>query len=116
MSGSGFRVPPYAMTGGRTRSEVELTIEQMLTVTESGKQAKLSHESARIAELCTSPLSVAEISAHLKVPLQVAKILAGDMVAAKHLTAGETAGGAGAQDKRPDIQLLNRVLDGLQSL
>ncbi len=113
---SGFRVPPYAITGGRTQSEVALSIESMLETTEAGKTAKLSHESAKIVELCVNPISVAEISAHMKIPLQVAKILAGDLVASKHLSSGDTATPAGAKDQRPDIQLLNKVLDGLQSL
>ena len=86
MSGSGsFRIPPYAITGGRTRSEVDLSIESMVTATEKGASASLAHEKAKIVELCKEPQSVAEISAHIKIPLQVAKILAGDLVSSGHL-------------------------------
>lgn len=123
MSRSEFRVPPYAMTGGRTRSKVDLAIESLLSTTDKGRAAKLSHEKAKILELCTEEIiSVAEVSAHMKIPLQVVKILAGDLITSEFLSSGETAstasseGGESSKDDRPDLALLNKVLDGLQSL
>ena len=71
------------MTGGRTRSAgAEIPLEALVIVTQrSGPAPGLAWEHRAIAELCASPMSVAEVSAHLKVPLGVARVLVGDMAA-----------------------------------
>jgi hypothetical protein len=56
---------------------------------------------------------LAEISARLKIHLQVARVLVGDLVQAEQV-AIHTA--SKDNDRRPDLQLLEKVLDGLQSL
>ena len=108
------RVRPYALTGGRTRTTVELPLEALVRSTESGIAAlpRLMLEQRKIAELCASPVSVAEVSAHLRVPLGVARVLVGDM---KHLGLVDTNQVVLAHD-RPDVTLLERVLDGLKSI
>ncbi len=111
-----LRVRPYALTGGRTRSVVELPIETIVRATLRGLSmaAQLTLERKRIVTMCTVPLSIAEISAHLHIPLGVARVLVGDMSAedlleTNHLTFARVG-------DRPDIKLLERVLDGLQAL
>lgn len=111
-----LRVRPYALTGGRTRSAVELPIETIVRATLRGLSmaAQLTLERKRIVTMCTVPLSIAEISAYLHVPLGVARVLVGDMSAedlleTNHLTFARVG-------DRPDIKLLERVLDGLQAL
>ncbi len=111
-----FKVRPYTLTGGRTRTEVELGLETQIRTTEQGvrRAGMLALELRDIVEICRQPLSVAEISAHLHVPLQVAKVLVGDLI-----TSGDVDSrlvGATQRSGRPDIQLLERVLEGLQSL
>lgn len=112
---SSLRVRPYTVTGGRTRSAVELGLEAIIVITEAGRDAapRLQAELRQVAELCREPLSVAEISAHLRLPLQVAKVLAGDLVAEGHATISV---GSTQSDGRPDIALLERVLHGLHDL
>ncbi len=112
---SGLRVRPYMVTGGRTRSVVELPLETIVRVTPEGQKAveTLSLEPRAIVDLCHQPLSIAEISAHLHLHLQVAKVLVGDLVHSGHVATHSAT--ADATD-RPDLQLLERVLDGLQSL
>ena len=108
------RVRPYLLTGGRTRSEVDLALEAQVRSTAEGEArcASLNHERRAIDELCSESRSVAEVSAHLAIHLQVARILIGDLI-----TDGLIAtGSARAPTERPDVQLLERVLDGLQSL
>ncbi|MEL6982355.1 MAG: DUF742 domain-containing protein, partial [Actinomycetota bacterium] len=70
-------------------------------------------EAKAIVQLCADPQSVAEISAHLVIPLQVVKVLVGDLVTVDAVT---THRGGFQDDGRPDLALLERVLDGLQSL
>ncbi len=108
------RIRPYLLTGGRTKSDIDLPLETQIRST-SGDGANLSglaDESRAIVELCATPNSVAEISARCKLHLQVARILIADLVSAGHVVAGDTA----VQSERPDLGLLERVLDGLQAL
>lgn len=111
---SPLRVRPYTVTRGRTRAEVDLGIETMIqsTAAEVAGQ-RLVTEAKAIVELCQTPQSIAEISAHLKLPLQVVKVLAGDLVLSGNVA---THVGSTQSDGRPDLALLERVLDGLQSL
>lgn len=110
-----LRVRPYLLTGGRTRSAVELAIEAQILITPKG-QASLdtaSMERRAILELCSDAQSVAEISAHCKILLQVARVLVGDLITEDLLAVQQTASHS---PDRPDLDLLNRVLDGLQAL
>jgi hypothetical protein len=109
-------VRPYALTGGRTRSRgTNLPLETLITATESGRSAvgKLSPEQKQIVLLCSQPMSIAEISARLGVPLGVARVLAGDLRADGLVEAHRTAVTDDAEDLK---SVLERVLDGLQSL
>lgn len=109
-----LRVRPYTVTGGRTDTDVELTLETMIRSTpERATRPANVAEANAIVELCADPQSVAEISALLVLPLQVVKVLIGDLVATQAVT---THQGGLQNNGRPDLALLERVLDGLQSL
>jgi hypothetical protein len=107
------RVRPYAMTGGRTRPTHDaLEIETLVSTTSSvDLTPKLTVEQRAIAVLCHDLLSIAEVSAKLHLPLGVVRILIGDM-ADEHLVMLHRPIHAG---DRPDLALLKRVLDGLQT-
>jgi Protein of unknown function (DUF742) len=113
--GLGDRIRPYALTGGRTRPGVDLPLESLAMRTMEGTAAleRETLERKRILELCVQPLSVAEVSAHLRVHLGVARVLVGDMKAEGLLDVHQPRS---TTDDRPDIKLLERVLDGLQAL
>ena len=108
------RVRPYAMTGGRTRpTHDDLEIETLVSTTSVGEQTpKLTVEQRAIAALCHEILSIAEVSAHLHLPLGVIRVLVGDM-ADEHLVMVHRPTHAG---DRPDLALLERILDGLQTI
>jgi hypothetical protein len=110
--GPSLRVRSYVLTQGRTRSHADLPIETLVKVTSQGVSAapRLQLERKKIVGLCASPISIAEISAHLSIPLGVARVLVGDMAAEGFLTSYKP------RDERPDLKLLERVLDGLQAL
>ena len=103
---SSFTVRPYTVTRGRTRTDVELALETMVRATDSGRDPSnnVMHESGQILAMAGEALSVAEISAHLKVPLQVAKVLIGDLVESGHLETHALT--ASNTDERPDLRLL----------
>jgi hypothetical protein len=113
-SGLGDRIRPYALTGGRTRSTTDLPLETLVqrTPAGAGALARLTHERKKIVDLCARPLSIAEISAHVGVHLGVARVLVGDMKAEGLLDVYRPR----PVSDRPDIKLLERVLDGLQAL
>lgn len=110
-----LRVRPYLVTRGRTKAAIDLPIEAQIRATTAGQQAgdQLRNESAKIVNLCTRPLSVAEIAAHVGIHLQVAKILVGDLVTQGLVSTGQMTQPTA---QRPDLRLLERVLDGLQTL
>lgn len=69
----------------------------------------MGDDSSAIVEMCwTEPLPVAEVAARLGVPLQVARVLIGDLVEVGALSVGTTP------EERPDLDLLERMLEGLQ--
>lgn len=111
-----FRVRSYVLTGGRTRSNADLPLETLVKVTAHGISAapRLALERKKIVSLCNAPISVAEISAHLSIPLGVARVLSGDMVEEGFLTSYKPQ--YAESGERPDLKLLERVLDGLQAL
>ena len=108
------RVRPHAMTGGRTRpTHNDLVIETLVSTTSTREQTpKLTVEQRAIAALCHEILSIAEVSARLHLPLGVIRILVGDM-ADEHLVIVHRPTQAG---DRPDLALLERVLDGFHSI
>ena len=111
--GDGLRVRPYAITGGRTRATTEVPIEAIVYRTPRGEDAvaSLSLERGQILTLLATPQSAAEISARLRLPLGVARVVLGDLV-----DDGYVALNTRSATGRPDLRLLERVLDGLQAL
>lgn len=114
--GPGLRVRSYVLTGGRTRSNADLPLETLVKVTPQGVSAapRLALERKKIVALCNTPISIAEVSAHLSVPLGVARVLVGDMAEEGFLTSYKPQ--HSTTGERPDLKLLERVLDGLQAL
>ncbi len=112
-AGDGLRVRPYAITGGRTRAATEVPIEAIVYRTPKGEKAvsSLSMERRQILALLSSPQSAAEISGRLRLPLGVARVVVGDLV-----DEGFVALNTRSATGRPDLRLLERVLDGLQAL
>ena len=112
----GRLVRPYYMTGGRggpRPGHTDLEIEALVSTTALGSQApQLTVEQRAITALCRDILSIAEISARLHVPLGVVRILVGDM-ADEHLVMVHRPAHVG---DRPDLALLERVLDGLRTI
>lgn len=111
---SGSLVRPYAVTGGRTRPRYHLAIEAMVAA--AGYHARdlsaLSPECQAILGFCRDWRSVAEISAVLRMPLGVARVLVADMAVEGLVRVHQTDYERG----RPDLNLLERVLSGLRKL
>jgi Protein of unknown function (DUF742) len=109
-------VRPYARTGGRTRSSLDLPLEALITTTAPPGVAadRYAHPDHReIAILCQDVRSVAEVAALLGVPLGVARVLIADMARLGLVTVHNSAPPGGGA---PDLALLERVLSGLRRL
>jgi hypothetical protein len=106
-------VRPYFWTKGRTAPRFELSVETLVSATAQVFDPALSPEQRTILELCRTPRSVAELAALVPVPLGVARVVLADLAEMGAVMVHATAGSA---DTAPDLDLLRRVLAGLQRL
>ena len=107
-------VRPYTVTGGRTQPRYKLALEALVTATvyEPRDLSVLAPECQAILQFCLDWRSVAEISAVLRMPLGVARILVADMSADGLVRIHQRDDSEG----RPDLNLLERVLSGLRKI
>lgn len=112
---TGSLVRPYTKTGGRTRSDYDLAIEALVSTSERGKapDAAVRPEYRSICGLCLDTRSVAEVAAHLRLPLGVARVLIGDMAGMGLVLIHQSGMVVG---DRPSIEFMERVLSGLRRL
>jgi DNA-directed RNA polymerase specialized sigma24 family protein len=105
-------VRPHVVTGGRahpTRNTFDVVTVVMAT---AEHVAGLSPEKRRLMELCRGgALSVAEVAAHLSLPISVTKVLLSDLVDSGHIATRAAV----PHTTRPNEQLLKDVLDGLRA-
>lgn len=109
------RVRPYTRTGGRTRSDHNLALEALVSTSDDGRRYRgvRSVEHRRICDLCLDTRSVAEIAAHLRLPLGVVKVLVGDMADIGLVLIHQTELILGDRSSR---EFMERVLAGLRAL
>jgi hypothetical protein len=109
------RIRPYAMTSGRTDpSRADLEIEALVSANRHGTLAAagLALEQRSIVELCREILSIAEVSARLGIPINVVRILVGDLADDGLVNVYQPR----APGQPPSLEVLLRVLDGLHTL
>ncbi|ATY15083.1 DUF742 domain-containing protein [Amycolatopsis sp. AA4] len=109
------RVRPYARTRGRTHSDHNLALEALVSTSDEGRRYRgvRSIEHRRICDLCLDTRSVAEIAAHLRLPLGVVKVLVGDMADIGLVMLHQTDLVLGDRSSR---EFMERVLQGLRNL
>jgi len=100
----------YVITNGRSAPGTDLDLVTLIVATDAAP-AGLPPEQATIMRLCRRPLSVAELSAHLRLPFSATAVLVADLLAA----------GLAVQRRpvRPtaiDPELLEQVINGLRRL
>jgi len=108
-------VRPYAITGGRTQAaESTLELVAMVATTERGL-AMIDHidgEHQDIVRRCRQPLSIAELSAHLNIPLGVGRVLVSDLLEQGLVVVRRPA----PRHRMSDEALLEKVMNGLRQL
>jgi hypothetical protein len=108
-----LRVRPYAITGGRTRPRHHLLVETLISVPNYDPQfsASLLPESQALYERARETTSIAELSAHLTIPLGVIRVLLSDLAASEMVFIHPTG-----YSYSYDQNILGRILDGLKKL
>jgi hypothetical protein len=109
---SGRLIRPYAMIGGRTTAETEISLEAQIQATTRASQHLGAYrwEAAKVVELVLSPMALIEIAARLQIPIGVARVLVADLVSdgavVLHIP----------EKTQSFASLLERVLDGVRNL
>jgi hypothetical protein len=112
----GLVIRPYVRTGGRAAAAYDLRLETMLITRISWKDVNPHYrppefsDIGRICTLCEIPLSVAELSAYLKAPLGVVRVLVCDAITQGFVLMAEDDSDTYG---RPSMQTLRRVHEGL---
>ncbi|MFC4604213.1 DUF742 domain-containing protein [Rhodococcus kronopolitis] len=117
---AGPLVRPYAVTRGRTMGaghDLDM-LTLVVTVSPAPRLQHIETEYAEIVQLCRTAQSVAEVSAHLNLPLAVTKILVGDLIAEGMLNFRAPASSDSYNDISGigDLNILQAVLDGIRKL
>ena len=110
-------VRPYALTAGRTDTDVELPLEAPVeALNDPAKPPRWPRNDVRgqILACCVRSRSVAEIAADLSLPLGATRFLVGDLVTQGYLRVRATPADAMTIDERRE--LLTRTLRGLRAL
>jgi peroxiredoxin Q/BCP len=110
-------VRPYTLTAGHTDPGFELPLDapvEALNTTMKPPRWPRNDVRGQILTCCVQSLSVAEIAAHLSLPLGATRFLVGDLVTQGYLRVHATPGAAVTIDERRE--LIRRTLVGLRAL
>lgn len=103
-------VRPYFLTGGRTTADERVQFESI--VVQSGPlRATDGPEHAAIFQLAQAPLSVAELSTKVRLPIGVVRVLVADLVDRGSLLLSQTA-----RHPASDADLIRKVISGVKAL
>jgi hypothetical protein len=102
-------IRPFLLTGGRTQATIEgLAVESLVQAEPGAATNSLRFEARRIVEICWQPTSVAELSAALRLPLGVVRVLVSDLVAERRVTV--------VRREQLSIQMMERIRDRVRAL
>lgn len=111
----GALVRPYTLTRGRVRPSTagpRLDLITIVVAARDRRERPLEPECRAILELCRRPISVAEVSARLDIPLTVVRVLLGDLLADGDIRTRA----ATPVSRLPEKKVLQAVLDGIRRL
>jgi hypothetical protein len=110
---AGPLVRPYAVARGRTRpTRHDLEMTTLVLSANTDRHVNVDREYAHILQVCRRPLSIAEVSATLNLPLVVVKVLLSDLIDWGLIIFRSPP----RTSDVPRIELLQAVLDGIRKL
>lgn len=101
----------YVITGGDGAERAPLDLVTLI-VTRAQPSPTAGPECSAVLRLCRRPLSVAELSAYLRLPFSVVTVLLTELLAEDLVQAHEPV----VRSELPDRSLLEAVMHGLQKL
>ncbi|MGL4174241.1 MAG: DUF742 domain-containing protein [Actinomycetota bacterium] len=113
-----YAVRPYAVIGGRTRTAtVNLPVEALVQSFGGHDEIGLTPERRKILELtATQYLSVAELSAHVHLPVGVLRVIIGDLSDDGKVRIHASEPMSSSFDPSTSLSVLESVLNGISSL
>ncbi|MEU5050361.1 DUF742 domain-containing protein [Streptomyces sp. NPDC021096] len=103
----------YILTGAEGTAEVKRDLDLVtLIVSRTESDPGLQPEHAAVVRMCDYPLSVAEISAYLELPVSTLSPLLTELLTGGQVEARPPVPAAAL----PDVRLLEAVMHGLQKL
>ena len=110
---AGPLVRPYAVARGRTRpTRHDLEMTTLVVAARTDRPMNVDREYTHILRMCQRPLSIAEVSATLSLPLVVVKVLLSDLIDWGLIIFRSPS----RTSDDPQIELLQAVLDGIRKL
>ncbi|MFY1673855.1 DUF742 domain-containing protein [Plantactinospora sp. WMMB334] len=112
---AGPLVRPFALARGRTtpaKGQFDMISNVIATQPVPAHEVGLGPEHLAIVGLIQRPLSVAEVAAHLKLPLGTVRVLLGDLLERQLLRVREPR----SASRFPDDDLFEAVISGLKAL
>jgi hypothetical protein len=106
---TGRLVPLYILVNGRTSPRAHDLDLATQVFTLPVDTSRLEPEYVQIVRVCASWISIAEIGAYLHMPLTITKVMV-DVL----LEQGYLGIGAPAQEEIVDLQIMEKILAGLQ--
>jgi hypothetical protein len=107
---AGRLVRPFTVINGRTRPTIIMDLLSMVMATGYLPRAPLQPEHTRALTLCHQPTTVAEIAAHLRLPVAVAKVVLSDLIDCEAVSVRAPHPVADLTNR----SVLERLLNGLQ--
>ncbi|NAZ84347.1 DUF742 domain-containing protein [Kineococcus sp. R8] len=112
-----FAVRPYTLTGGRTRPSSDALPFEALVEAVAEPVVSMTPERRRILELARDQyVSIAELSAHLHLPLGVVRVVVGDLVEVGDVRVHGVRRATTSTEPSSTISVLESVLHGIFSL
>ncbi|WP_033342367.1 DUF742 domain-containing protein [Catenuloplanes japonicus] len=103
-------IRPFLLTGGRTRPLRDgLRLETLVRAAPAALSAPLRFELLRIVRFCQEPRAVADVAAHLRLPIGVTRVLVADLAAEDYVTVMQPV------DELP-LALIERIVDRVRAL
>jgi hypothetical protein len=106
----------YVITSGRSGGADESLDAVALVVAESEAVPGMQSEHAEILRLCRNPTAVVEVSAHLRLPVAVVRILLTDLLDTGRITARHPRPAPSPAQPLASPDVLEKVLVALHNL
>jgi hypothetical protein len=109
---TGRLIRPYAMTGGRTVGDTEISLEAQIQASSRASHHLGAYrwEAAKVVELVQTPMALIEVAARAEIPIGVARVIVADLVDDGAVVLHQP------EKTQNFASLLERVLDGVRNL